>query len=143
MEKFSYENNGYNRREVNQFIGEVVVETEKLISKIDDQKRQIASITNELNHYKEIEGKLNTTLNQIEKSREALDTAAQKESDLIIYNAKVNASRIVNDALLDAKKMAIYKNNIQKDIIFLKNNIKTIVEQQKTVIKEIEDIENQ
>ena len=143
MEKFSYENNGYNRREVNQFIGEVVVETEKLISKIDDQKRQIASITNELNHYKEIEGKLNTTLNQIEKSREALDTAAQKESDLIIYNAKVNASRIVNDALLDAKKMAIYKNKIQKYIIFLKNNIKTIVEQQKTVIKEIEDIENQ
>ena len=32
MEKFSYEQNGYSRSDVNQFISEVIVETEKLIS---------------------------------------------------------------------------------------------------------------
>ena len=34
MEKFSYETNGYNRNEVNQFISDVIRETENIIAKV-------------------------------------------------------------------------------------------------------------
>ena len=37
MEKFSYETNGYNRNEVNQFISDVIRETEGIISKVRAQ----------------------------------------------------------------------------------------------------------
>ena len=33
MEKFSYETNGYNRREVNNFVNEVITQTEGIVKK--------------------------------------------------------------------------------------------------------------
>ena len=36
MEKFSYEANGYNRGEVNNFVKEVIKETEDIINKLND-----------------------------------------------------------------------------------------------------------
>ena len=33
MDKFSYETNGYNREEVNQFVGDVIKQTEGIVKK--------------------------------------------------------------------------------------------------------------
>ena len=41
MDKFSYEANGYNRKEVNQFIGDVIVQTESIIQRVKNQNTEI------------------------------------------------------------------------------------------------------
>ena len=41
MEKFSYEANGYNRREVNQFISDVISQTEGIIKKCKMQSDEV------------------------------------------------------------------------------------------------------
>ena len=52
MEKFSYEANGYNRNEVNQFIIDVIKETEGIMTKVKSQNNEISSLKRELEHYK-------------------------------------------------------------------------------------------
>ena len=44
MEKFSYEANGYNRSEVNQFISDVIDQTEGIITKCKMQNAEIEKI---------------------------------------------------------------------------------------------------
>ena len=41
MEKFNYEPNGYNRKEVNQFISDVIDQTSGIVKKYTEQKEKI------------------------------------------------------------------------------------------------------
>ena len=40
MEKFNYEPNGYNRKEVNQFISDVIDQTSGIVKKYTEQKEK-------------------------------------------------------------------------------------------------------
>ena len=136
MEKFSYEKNGYKKSDVNKFIREVIKETEKLISIIKRQESKIDTMTKEIDHYKSVESKFNDALKQMEDAKKSMNSISKKESDLIINEAKVNASRIVNRALIMAQEIDVYKERYTKDV----KNLKTILEQQKAIINEIENL---
>ena len=41
MDKFSYEANGYNRDEVNQFVNDVIKETEDIVKRVESQRDEI------------------------------------------------------------------------------------------------------
>ena len=58
VEKFSYEANGYNRSEVNQFVSDVITQTEGMISSCQSQKEEIIQLKAQLAHYKSIEDKI-------------------------------------------------------------------------------------
>ena len=58
MEKFSYEANGYNRNEVNNFVGDVITQTEGIIQKCKEQREEIRKLKEELKQYREIENSL-------------------------------------------------------------------------------------
>ena len=44
MKKFSKELNGYNKAEVNNFLNEVITETEKVLEKLKSQQTEINSL---------------------------------------------------------------------------------------------------
>ena len=46
MEKFSLEQNGYNREEVNQFVGDVIKQTENIVKKCKSQQEEASSFIN-------------------------------------------------------------------------------------------------
>ena len=69
MEKFSYETNGYNRSEVNQFISDVIRETEGIISKVRAQSSEIEELKKELEHYKNIENALNNAVMKADEAK--------------------------------------------------------------------------
>ena len=48
MEKFSYEENGYNRREVNLFVGEVIKQTEGVINRVKSQEKELIKLLSEI-----------------------------------------------------------------------------------------------
>lgn len=138
MEKFSYEQNGYSRSDVNQFISEVIVETEKLISVVKKQKLEIEELKRELNHYRNSEGILNNLITTATEANKELKNFVQEEKEEILISAKNNASKIVNEALLEAKRQEERKNKLQEEINSLKRKLRNIIDEQEELISNID-----
>ncbi len=141
MEKFSYEANGYNRNEVNQFIIDVIKETEGIMTKVKSQNNEISSLKRELEHYKNLENTLKNAIIKAEETSDNIKRIAREESEMIITDAKHNASRIVNEALLKAEKIENKSEILEKNVKIFKRKLKIIMEQQKAVVDEIEVLE--
>ena len=105
MRKFSYEANGYNRSEVNQFVSDVISQTEGIIRKCKEQSNEVLKLKQELEHYRSLEDNLKTAIMKAEETGDNIKRMAREEHELIVRDAKNNASRIVNEALLKAEKI--------------------------------------
>ena len=138
MEKNSYEANGYNRNQVNQFVEEVITQTEGIIKRCKEQKNEIENLRQELEHYKNIETSLKDAIIRAEEAGDNIKRMAREESEMIVTDAKHNASRIVNEALLKAEKIEVQSERLQNNIKIFKRKLKLIVEQQMEVVDEIE-----
>lgn len=141
MEKFSYEENGYNKTEVNKFIDDVITQTESILNRLKRQRNEIASLTKELEVYRNLEKSLNASLLRAEETSNSIKKNAIDESKIIIDEAKNNASRIVNDALIRADKIEIKADTLERNIIVFKRKLKLIIDQQQSVIEDIEELD--
>ena len=141
MEKFSLEQNGYNREEVNQFVGDVIKQTENIVKKCKTQQAEIDKLKKQLEHYKDAETNLKKTIIQAEKASDRLKEMAKEESIMIVTDAKNNASRIVNEALLKADKIETKRDILEKNLQVFKRKLKLVVEQQMAVVEEIDTLE--
>ena len=141
MEKFSYEENGYNKAEVNKFIDDVITQTESILSRLKRQRNEIANLTKELEVYRNLEKSLNASLLRAEETSSSIKKNAIDEAKLIVNEAKNNASRIVNDALIRADKIEIKADTLERNIIVFKRRLKLIVDQQQSVIEDIEELD--
>lgn len=141
MEKFSYEANGYNRSEVNQFISDVITQTEGIITRCKQQNKDIEKLKAELEQYKMLENTLKTAIIKAEETGDNIKRMAREESELIVTDAKHNASRIVNEALLKAERIENNAEILEKNMKIFKRKLKLIMEQQMAVVEEIEVLE--
>ena len=141
MEKFSYEANGYNRSEVNQFVGDVIRETEGIITRVKKQNAEIEDLKKELEHYRNLEDTLKSAIMKAEETGDIIKRMAREESEMIVTDAKHNASRIVNEALLKAEKIENNTELLERNMRIFKRKLKSIVEQQLAVVEEIEVLE--
>lgn len=141
VEKFSREENGYNKEEVNKFVDNVIVQTEAVINRVRTQQDEIKSLKKELEHYKKIEETLKSALLNAEKASNDIKQNAIEESKIIITDAKRNASHIINDALIRAEKIEIKADTLERNIITFKRKLKLIVEQQLAVVEDIEELD--
>ena len=138
MDKFHYETNGYNKEEVNDFIKKVISETEGIVTKCEEQKNKIKVLEEQLNTYRRIEVTLKQSLINAEKTSDDLKKVANERASIIISDAKNDASRIINDALLRAEKIDQQADILERNIKIFKRKLKIIVEQQLAVVEEIE-----
>lgn len=141
MERFSYETNGYSREEVNQFINDVITQTEGIVTRCKEQRREIDSLKRELEHYKALENNLQTAILKAEEASDNIKRMARNEADLVISDAKSNASRIINDSLLKAERIENRAELLEKNMKIFKRKLKIIMEQQMAVVEEIEVLE--
>lgn len=130
MDNFNEEHLGYRKQEVNEFVDYVIKKTEENISTIKSQKDEILRLTNELEEYK----RLYLTNFKINNP----SYLSEKEADLIIKEAKDNASRIVNDALLKAEKIENQKELLNKSIKMYKKKIRSTLMEQLDILEDIE-----
>ena len=141
MEKFSYEANGYNRNEVNQFISDVITQTEGIVTRCKQQHKEIEKLKAELEHYKMLEDTLKVAIIKAEETGDNIKRMAREESEMIVTDAKHNASRIVNEALLKAERIENNAEILEKNMKIFKRKLKLIMEQQMAVVEEIEVLE--
>lgn len=141
MERFSYETNGYSRNEVNQFINDVITQTEGIVTKCKEQRKEIESLKAELEHYKRLENTLKTSILKAEETSDNIKRMARDEAKMVINDAKSNASRIVNESLLKAERIENRAELLEKNMKIFKRKLKIIMEQQMAVVEEIEVLE--
>lgn len=141
MEKFNRELNGYKRSEVNDFLKEVISQTERALAKIESQKKEIQFLNERITHYQNIESSLRIALDHAENMESQIRKEAQGEAKIILTEARKNADRIINDSLVRAQKLELKNNNMERNIRVLKNKLRSIIEQQLQVVEEIEFLE--
>ena len=140
MDKFTIEGNGYSVSEVNKFVDDVIKQTESNLDKLKKSHEELEKARQELYHYREIESNLNDALYKAEQSSNEIKKSALAKRDVIISDARKNASRIVNDALIRAEKAELKADTLERNVRLFKKKLKLIVEQQLAVVEEIEDL---
>jgi cell division initiation protein len=139
MKKFSTSLNGYNKEEVNQFILNVAKEYESMLNKLKSQDEEIENLKNNLVRYQDLEATLNKTILIAEDTSNQIKRMARDESKTIIDEAKRNASRIVNEALVRCEELERDAEELRRRVIVFKRKFKQAVEAEVEVIDEIAD----
>jgi cell division initiation protein len=148
MEKFNKTLRGYNPKEVNAFLDEVIGQVEKMVLEIKTKDRQligsierIKQLEEQIDRYKAIESTLNKTIVAAQDSSEQIRRIAKQESELIVNEARKNANRIINESLLRAEKIEYEASTIRKNISVFKRKLRGIIESQLEMIDDIEIID--
>ena len=139
--RFSIEENGYNKAEVNKLIDDVIVQTEGIIERVKKQSREIKELKEELEKYKRMEDTLKSSMYKAEVASNNIKKQAIDEGKMIVEDAKRNASRIVNDALITSEKIELKADTLERNVRIFKKKLKLIVEQQLAVVDEIEELD--
>lgn len=138
MERFNSSFKGYNIEEVNKFVDEMTREYGAIIDKLKSKDTEIDRLKSEIANLK---AKVNNNnLGEIYSSSEEMSRLAKYEARTIIDDAKKNASRIVNDALLEAEKIEIKAETLRRNMTVFKRRMRTIVKSQLETIDDIEEI---
>lgn len=158
MEKFNRTLRGYDPDEVNEFLDRVIEKVEKLVSDVEEKNNEIkeknerieeleqiveqtSNLRDKLEQYERMESTLNNAIFMAQKTSDQLKATAHRESEIIIDDAKKNASRIVNEALLRAEKIEDSAANMKRNIAILKRRLKNIIESQLEIIDDIDDLD--
>lgn len=151
MEKFNRTLRGYDPEEVNAFVDQVIGQVEKMVSegKLKDAKiKELKSLEAEnvrlkekIAQYERMEGTLNKAILMAQKTSDQIKTNAHRESEIILEDAKRNASRIVNEALLRAEKTEMEANMLKRNINIFKRRLRSIIEQQLEMVNDIEKVD--
>ena len=129
---------GYNRREVNDFVDYVIKKTEENVLTIKKQKDEIEYLKSENARLKNLEQSYGYLQNQIENNANEIKANAKYEAELIIREAKDNASSIVNDALLKSQKLIDDRERLNQTLKAYKRKVKNALMEQLEIIEDIE-----
>lgn len=151
MEKFSRTLRGYDPDEVNDFLDKIIKQVENIVneSKLKDKKmaelekldQENKRLKEKLEQYERTEATLNRAIMMAQKTSEQIKLAAHHESEILIEEAKQNANRIVNEALLRAEKTEREATLLRRNINIFKRRVKDIVEAQLDVVSEFDHID--
>lgn len=140
MEKFTTSISGYKKSEVNKFLNDCITQVDNMINKMKAKDLEIEKLKAELEHYKNMESTFKRAIMVAEEASTQIKKVARDESEAIISEAKMNANRIINDALRAREKAEDDTERLRRNIITFKRRLKTIVENQLEVIEDIEHI---
>lgn len=157
MEKFTRTMRGYDPAEVNRFLDNVIKQVDKMVKlikekdnaiKIRDQKilalqksmAETNKMKEKLAQYERMEDTLNRAIIMAQKTSDQIKSNAYRESEMLMENAKKNANRIVNEALMQAEKAEIEANRMRRNIIVYKRKLKDLLQSQLDMIEDIEKV---
>lgn len=138
MDNFTNTPLGYDKKEVNDFVDYVIKKTEDNILTIKKQKDEIEFLKRENERLKKLEDSYTYIQTQIENVSSEIKSNAKYEAELIIKEAKDNASAIVNDALLKTTKINNEREILVNSVHSFKKKVKNAIKEQLDIIDEIE-----
>ena len=120
---------------------EVIKEYERLLNekKIVDEK--VNDLSKQLEKYEQLESTLNRALFSAENASDEIKRVARLEAEGLINEAKRNANRIINDALIKAEKANDDADRLKRNVTLLKKRLRAIIEGQLEVIEEMDRLD--
>jgi len=151
MDKFSRTLRGYDPEEVNTFLDKIISQVEEMVDELKQKDRKIAelqtfelenkNLKDKIAQYERMESTINKTIIMAQKTSEQVKMSAHDESETIIEDAKNNANRIVNEALIRAEKTEREANLLRRNINIFKRRVKDIIQAQLEVVDEFDQVE--
>ena len=141
MEKFNYEINGYNREEVNSFVDEVTNNTREIVEKCVFYQEEIEKLKKELEQYRKRTIEIDLLFEKAEFASKNIKNMAEKEAEIIIREAKENASVIINDSLVSAQKIDIRKDLVCENMQRFREKLRVLIEQEKMIADELDHLD--
>lgn len=155
MQKFSRTLHGYNPDEVNEFLDQIITQVEKMVESNKQKNAEILDLKNKLANIKsneelidkarkfdELSSTLNKAIVMAEETGEHIRRVARQERDLMLEEAKKNASIIINDALARSERIEYEGALLRKNIIMFKRKLRANLEEQLKMVDEIEVLED-
>ena len=140
-EKFKTAFNGYNKEDVNSFIKSVTKEYESMLERLKKSDAENEDLKKKLVEYQNLENTLRRSLLIAEESNKELRRVAKNESIQMVEEARRNASRIVNDALIKAERIEANADALKRRAIMYKRKIKQLLDEQNQMLHKFDDIE--
>ena len=151
MEKFTRTIRGYDPEEVNAFIDKIISQIETMVGEMKEKDEKIERLENMEAEYTVLKekqqqwGNMEETLKRAilmaERTSEQIKLNAHQERETIITDAKRNASRIVNEALLKAETVEKEADSLKRNVGLFKKRLKDIIETQLELVDDIEKID--
>jgi cell division initiation protein len=151
MEKFNRTLRGYDPVEVNNFLDSVIKQVEQIIDESKQKEARLNELQSlvednsllkeKLKQYENMEATMNRAIMMAQKTSDQMRMSAHHESEVLVEDAKKNANRIINEALMRAEKTEFEASMLRRNINIFKRRIKDIIETQLEVVSEIDKIE--
>ena len=141
MEKFETVFRGYNKDQVKSYFDEVIRQYESLLNSKKALESENSDLRKRLSHYESIENTLNHAILNAETDGDQLKSMARSEAESLIKEAKRNANRIINDALLQAERCQIEADTLKRNVSVYKRRLKAIIESQLEIIDEMDKLD--
>lgn len=141
MEKFNTTFRGYDKKQVQKCLDEIIHNYESLLNKSKQTEADNKTLLERLSHYERIEETLNRAIFTAESASDQIKATARKECENMVNEARRNASRIINDALLKAEKAQEQADLLKRNTNILKRRIRQIIETQLEVISELDRVD--
>lgn len=151
MDKFNRTLRGYDPIEVNAFLDKVIKQVEHMVGELNEKDEKIAHLEGlekenlmlrqKIEQYRRTEETMNRAIMMAQKTSDQMKVSAHRECEAIINDAKHNANRIINEALLKAEKTEQEANMLRRNISIFKRRLRSIIEAQLEMVEEIDHVE--
>lgn len=133
--EFSKGFRGYDEDEVNEFLDQVIKDYEMVIRDKKELESRVNEMNERLGHFTNIESTLNKSIIIAQEAGDDVKRNAQKESKLIIKEAEKNADRIINEALVKSRKIAMEIEELKKQSKVFRTRFQMLIEAQLDLLK--------
>ena len=135
QQEFTKKMRGYDPDEVQNFLESLAEELDKLNIENQSLKNEVESLTEQVNEFKKIEKNLQDTLLSAQESSAKSMEATKKQASLMIREAELKASQIIEKARESTNDIrnAVVNLREEKDLILAK--LKAIVSSQANLLE--------
>ena len=141
MKKFDTVFRGYDKRQVQQFLDDVIKNYELLLEKSKKTEEENQKLVEQIAYYQRIEDTMNRAIYTAEAAGDQIKSSARREANSLINEARRNANRIINDALLKAERAQNHADQLKRNTNILKRRLRQIIESQLEVIEEMDKVD--
>ncbi|MBS4539718.1 DivIVA domain-containing protein [Clostridium sp. D2Q-11] len=128
---------GYNIKEVETFLDEIIADYEKLYKENIELKDKMALLNDQLKHYTSIEETLQNTLVVAQKTAEEVNMNAKAKYDNMIKEAEMKAKDIIDSANKEVISINQEYEDSKKEMLLFKMKFKTLLRSQLEMSEEL------
>ena len=127
---------GYNKDEVDAFMGEIARDYEKLYKENLASRDKIATLTEAITQYKTMEETLQQAIIVAQSTGEEIKKNAYAKAENIIKDAENRASEIISDAGKEVTKVNYEYEEMRRNVEIFRTRIISLLTSQLSIVKE-------